>query len=139
MPRLTRALTVGSEWPSLSSSSRVRLRLLGGGGGGGGGGRNDLWQILPFGTILLPHSSFLLPRNYFIEIEEVDEGLLLLGGPLEHVDGDVLGLLALKLWCQTQAGLGLGLVAVLGLEACREGGLVDIADGRHVVVGYPLP
>ena len=73
------------------------------------------------------------------QIEKVDEGLLLLGGPLKHVDSDVLGTLTAELWGQTQAGLCLGTVTILSLQTCRKSRLIDITNGRHVIVGYPLP
>ena len=46
---------------------------------------------------------------------------------------------AAKLWAQPYVKLRARLVALLGLEPCRQRGLEHVAYGRHVVVGHPLP
>ena len=76
---------------------------------------------------------------FFSEIEEVGERLQLLRSPLQHVEGYVESLLGTELGSEPYIGLGLGTIAVLGLQSRRQSRLVDFADGRHVVVGYPLP
>ena len=73
------------------------------------------------------------------ECQIVDETALLLGGTCQHVEGDVQGLLVAELRSQPYVGLGLRPVALLSLQASRQGGFVDLADGRHIVVGDPLP
>ena len=73
------------------------------------------------------------------EGQKLGEDLLLLVGTLQHVEGYVKRLLILKVWSQPDVGVGLRTVAVLSLQACGQCRLVDFADGRHVVVGYPLP
>ena len=73
------------------------------------------------------------------KVEEVNEGTLLTGGTLQHIDGDMQSLLVAELRRQTDAGLGLGTIAVFGLQPRGEGSLIDLSDGRHIVVGHPLP
>ena len=58
---------------------------------------------------------------------------------LEHGLGCTEGLCRTEVVGQHDVGLGLGTIVVLGLETGREGGLIDVANGRKVVVGYPLP
>ena len=63
---------------------------------------------------------------------------LLVGTP-QHVECNMQGLFVLEWGSEADEGLGLGAVALLSLQTGGECGLVDLADGRHIVVGYPLP
>ena len=76
---------------------------------------------------------------FFSEIEEVGERLQLLRCPLQHVEGNMEGRLGTELGGEPYIGFGLGTVAVFSLQPRRQSRLVDFADGRHVIVGYPLP
>ncbi len=67
------------------------------------------------------------------------EDLLLGRSALEHSLGCTEGLRRTEVVGQHDVGLGLGTIVVLGLKTGREGGLIDLANGRKVVVGYPLP
>ena len=71
--------------------------------------------------------------------EIINKSPLLPVGPLEHVQGDMQGLFATELRCKADIGLRPGAVAVLSLQSCGEGGLIHLTDGRHVVVGDPVP
>jgi hypothetical protein len=73
------------------------------------------------------------------ELQVGQEGLLLARHLLQQVEGDVQGRLLTVLARQPHIGLGLGLVARLGLQTCGQRRLADIAQGSHVIGGDPLP
>jgi hypothetical protein len=73
------------------------------------------------------------------QIEEINKRLLLSRGTLEHVEGDMESLFRTELGGETDVGLGLRVVAIFGLQTCRKGCFIHLADGREVIVGYPTP
>ena len=63
----------------------------------------------------------------------------LLGRPRQHVETGMERLLVSARFRQRDVGLGPWPEAFLGLQAGRQGGLVDVAEGREIIVGNPLP
>ena len=68
-----------------------------------------------------------------------NESLLLTGRACQQIECYVQRGLVLVGGREPDIGLGAGLVAFLCLQARRQRCLHHFADGRHVVVGYPLP
>ena len=67
------------------------------------------------------------------------ESIQLLLRPAQHVQGDVQGCHILIGLRQPDVRLRLRLIPVLRLQSRRQGRLIDIADGRQVVVANPVP
>ena len=65
--------------------------------------------------------------------------LQLLSGPCQHVQRNVQGCYVAVLLRQSDVRFRLRAVAVLGLQSCRQGCLIDLTDRRQVVVAYPRP
>ena len=67
------------------------------------------------------------------------ESLQLFLGSRQHVQGNVQRRHMAVLLRQPDIDLCLGTVAVFSLQSCGQGSLIDIADGRQVVVADPVP
>ena len=73
------------------------------------------------------------------EMQETGERFKLLARATQHVEGDVQRFIGLEIVGQCHINFGLGLPPGLVFKARRQGRSVHIADGRHVILGYPLP
>ena len=67
------------------------------------------------------------------------KSLQLVASSRQHVQRDVQRRHVTILLRQPDVRLRLRLIAVLSLQACRQCGLIHLADGRQVVVADPLP
>ena len=101
-----------------------------------GGGTVGLVHQFLAGDLALGHGILFADAG---QLQIGAEDLLLGRSALEHGLGCTEGLRRTEVVGQHDVGLGLGTIVVLGLETGREGGLIDVANGRKVVVGYPLP
>ena len=101
-----------------------------------GGGAVGLVHQFLAGDLALGHGILFADAG---QLQIGAEDLLLSRSALKHGLGSTEGLRRTKVVGQHDVGLGLGTIVVLGLETGREGGLIDVANGRKVVVGYPLP
>ena len=79
---------------------------------------------------------YLVPMR---QSQIVDENIQLLLGPRQHVEGDVQGCSIPILRRQPDVGLRLGVITVLSLQAGRQRSLVNVADGRHIIIADPPP
>ena len=79
-----------------------------------------------------------LERVVVRQCEVVDQHLLLLWCPDEHIECDMERLLVAELWRKGNEGLHPRFVALL-FQSGRQGRHIDIAERRHIVVGDPLP
>ena len=73
------------------------------------------------------------------QCEIVGKGFLLFLRPAEHRHSHVQALLVAVGFRQTHAQFGLRPVALLVLQSRRQRGLEYVAEGRHIIFGYPSP
>ena len=73
------------------------------------------------------------------ERQEVDKCLELFGRSLQHIECYMECFLVTVRRRGADIRLGLGAIAILGFQSGGKGCFVDLTDGRHIVVGNPLP